>query len=184
MNHNIYYFASWEDFAGYFWSLPLPFQILVVIGIITILALLIVGIYYLIKGICYLIYYILKGLYLLIKAVIIGIYKSCEWLYYKISGKEKPEKTIIQQKQTPNIQIQKANINIIRPENFNEKQKEIKTELEKYPESINQNLKTIAYCPHCGIKFPDRIKSTINSRGFAFCPFCGNGIEKSKVYEY
>ena len=45
----------WTDFAHWFWTIP-PFgQVLVAIGLVTLIALIVTGIYYLVKGILYLI---------------------------------------------------------------------------------------------------------------------------------
>ena len=68
-----YYGLSWQVFVSWFLGLPLFGQILVAVGLVTIIVLVFIGIYYLLKGIGYLIYYILKAIYYIIRGIVIGI---------------------------------------------------------------------------------------------------------------
>ena len=78
---------SWQVFVSWFLGLPLFGQILVAVGLVTIIVLVFIGVYYLLKGIGYLIYYILKAIYYIIRGVIIGIVRVIQGIYHAFSEK-------------------------------------------------------------------------------------------------
>lgn len=151
------YSLTWGEIADWYLSMPLFGQILVAVGLFTILALIIVAVYYLLKGIAYLIYYIFKGVYYLIHGIFLGIYKIFEGLYYLITGKPKKTKEV---KEDPDI---------------NEKTQE-PSEIPHIP--IEEFHPIVEYfCSECGMKFSDRMAGQITSNGIAFCEHCGKGFK-------
>lgn len=182
--------ADWEnvhvfgvqlgEFVDYFWSLPLYGQILTVIGLAVLFALIGVGIYYLVKGIVYLIYYVLKGVAYLLYYIFYGIamlfygialvfYKFFEWLYFSLSGKEKPVKNKVQES----------------PESTPAKQTAHPEPLQKYPGEPTlpeQEFEFGKFCSACGMKFSSRMFDALHEKGCAFCEQCGKGF-KSEIVE-
>ncbi len=79
----------WEDPIGWYLSLPLVGQILVIIIAIRLAIVALVLVYYILKGLAYLLYYLFKGLFYLFKGIYLGFYKLLETIYYAVSGKPK-----------------------------------------------------------------------------------------------
>ena len=153
---------SWQIFVSWFLGLPLFGQILVAVGLVTIIVLVFIGIYYLLKGIGYLIYYILKAIYYVIRGVIIGIFRVFQGIYHAFSEKEELE----EKKATPEEQ------EIPQPL---EAQKE---QISPVQEIIEQSQpKTISYCPECGVEFTEIMSTQLNKEGYAYCTFCGEKFE-------
>ena len=75
----------WEQFLSWFLEIPLPGQILMIVGVIAILALVCVGVYYLLKGVAYLVYYVLKGVGYLIFYIFSNYLYETVSLYYFIN---------------------------------------------------------------------------------------------------
>lgn len=157
-----YYGLSWRIFVSWFLGLPLFGQILVAVGLVTIIVLVFIGIYYLLKGIGYLIYYILKAIYYIIRGVIIGFVRVIQGIYHAFSEKEEPkEKNAAQEEQeiTQPIEAQKEHVSPVQ-------------------EIIEQSQpKTISYCPECGVEFTEIMAKQLNKEGYAYCTFCGEKFE-------
>jgi hypothetical protein len=151
------YSIYWQDFAAWFLSLPLFYQIVVGVGIGTIVILILIGVYYLLKGIVYLIYYLLKGIYYGIKGLSIGLYRVLKWIYYLIVGKPKPE----------------------------EKESEITQPIvaQPIPKSTVQDSteefesETVRYCPECGVEFTNSMTYQLNKDGYVYCSYCGRKLD-------
>ncbi len=153
-SNNIY----WQEFVAWFLSLPLSYQIIVGVGIATIVILIIIGVYYLLKGIAYLIYYILKGVYYVIKGISIGIYRVLKWFYYLLVGKPKSEEEESEIAQPIVVQqIPKTTIQDITEEAESE---------------------TVRYCPECGVEFTSIMKIQLNKDGYVYCSYCGKKLDK------
>ena len=157
------WYVNGSEFVSIFWNLPVIMQILIVIGIVLVLGLVFTGIYYLIKGICYLIYYILMGVFYLIKGIVIGFYRLCEALYYAISGKQKPIKGA---KAAPLQQAPVAAPVVII-------QKTVPV----------HNTEEVSFCPHCGVKFTERMMDNLKTKGMVYCNFCGKGFSRDGSVE-
>jgi len=153
---------SWQVFVSWFLGLPLFGQILVAVGLVTIIVLVFIGIYYLLKGIGYLIYYILKAIYYIIRGVIIGIFRVFQGIFHAFSEKEEPKEsktTEVEQEQSQPIEAQKEQISPVQ-------------------EIIVQNQpKTISYCPECGVEFTEIMSTQLNKEGYAYCTFCGEKFQ-------
>ena len=147
----------WQEFAAWFLSLPLFYQIIVGVGIATIVILLIIGVYYLLKGIAYLVYYILKGVYYIIKGISIGIYRALKWFYYLLVGKPKPEENESEITQPVVAQpIPKTTVQ----------------ESTEEPES-----EIVRYCPECGVEFTSIMTIQLNKDGYVYCSYCGKKLD-------
>ena len=151
------YSIYWQEFAVWFLSLPLFYQIIVGVGIGTIVILVIIGVYYLLKGIAYLIYYTLKGVYYLIKGLAIGIYRLLNWIYNLIIGKSESE----EQEPESNEPIVAQPVPISMTQDHIEQ-----TESE-----------IIKYCPECGIEFTNSMTYQLNKDGYVYCSFCGKKLD-------
>jgi hypothetical protein len=130
----------WEQFLNWVLEIPLPVQILMIVGVITILTLVFVGVYYLLKGFAYLVYYIFKGIYTLF-----------EGLYYLILGKEKP----IQQTEVPDVEIKAQEVS----KQVAPMKKKVQTNVSfcsqcgaEFSETMVHQLNTKGrvFCVHCG----------------------------------
>jgi len=161
------YDFSWQEFVTWFLSLPLFYQILVGVGIVTIIVLILVGVYYLLKGIGYLIYYIFKGIYYILKGIALLIARFFEGLYYLITGKRKTEPESEEQEtkaetppevQTPPLVISEENVVPPQPQN---------------------NM--VSYCSECGVKFTDSMIHQLDNQGFAYCTFCGTRLDSTAL---
>ena len=146
----------WQEFAAWFLSLPLFYQIIVGVGIATIVVVLLIGIYYLLKGIAYLIYYILKGVYYIIKGISIGIYRALKWFYYLLVGKPKPDEESETSQPIVAQPIPKTTV------------QEITEEVES---------ETVRYCPECGVEFTNVMKIQLNKDGYVYCSYCGKKLD-------
>ena len=145
----------WQDFVVWFLSLPLFYQIVVGVGIATIVVLVLIGVYYLLKGIAYLIYYILKGIYYAIKGISIGIYRVLKWFYYLLVGKPEPE----------------------------EKESEIAQPVVAQPipkitvQDSTEESESVRYCPECGVEFTNVMKIQLDKDGYVYCSYCGRKLD-------
>jgi len=147
----------WQEFAVWFLSLPLFYQIIVGVGIATIVVLVLIGVYYLLKGIAYLIYYTLKGLYFLIKGVAIGIYRLLNWIYNLIIGKSESEEQ--EPESTQPIVAQPVPISMAQ-------------------DPIEQTeSELIKYCPECGVDFTNSMTYQLNKDGYVYCSYCGKKLD-------
>ncbi|TXT59174.1 MAG: hypothetical protein BAJALOKI2v1_240002 [Promethearchaeota archaeon] len=151
-----------ENFFEWFLVQEILIQVLIVVGLFTVLALVGVLLYYVIKGIAYLIYYLLKGIYHIIRGVCLGIYKIFEGLYYMISSKPKPVKQENDVREEEIPASQKQNIRTKTTVNPVEVKKEV-----KYVDS------EILFCTECGSRFSANMKEHLTSEGIGFCPNCG-----------
>ena len=151
------YSIYWQDFVVWFLSLPLFYQIIVGVGIGTIVVLVLIGVYYLLKGIAYLIYYILKGIYYIIKGVAIGIYRLLNWIYNLIIGKSEPEEQAPESTET--VVVQPAPISIAQ-DNIEQTESDL-----------------IRYCPECGIEFTNSMTYQLNKDGYVYCSYCGRKLD-------
>ncbi len=156
----------WEEFMTWFLSMPIPAQVLIIIGTIASLILAVVIVYFVLKGVGYLIYYILKGVYLLLKGIFEGLYKLFEEIYYDVSGKPKP--------------VKKASIS--------EEQKDDQPQTYVEPEIINPVLKKVeivqpnaVYCSECGSQYTEKMLEQLTENGIAFCVYCGKGYKVNLV---
>lgn len=145
--------VSFGQMAEWFLAQPLYGQILIVIGIITVITLIGVAIYYLLKGIAYLIYYILKGLFYLLKGICIGFYKLFKALYHAISGK--PIKDA--KKQTPVMPTE-----------------QVPVPAQPVQRVVKEIRPEVAYCSECGVRFTDNMTQQLEDNGIVFCVHCGN----------
>lgn len=153
---------SWQVFVSWFLSLPLFGQILVAVGLVTIIVLVFIGVYYLLKGIGYLIYYILKAIYYIIRGVIIGIFRVFKGIFNAFSEKEEPKEkktTEVEQEPSQPIEAQKEQISPVQ-------------EILEQPQP-----KTISYCPECGSAMSEVMSTQLNKEGYAYCTFCGEKFE-------
>jgi len=141
----------WEQFLNWFLEIPLPGQILMIVGVIAILALVCVGVYYLLKGVAYLVYYVLKGVGYLIYYIFKGIYLLIEGLYYLFSGKEKPMKHA----EPPAIEV-----NI----------QEIPKQVVPLKREVHAD---VSFCSECGNRFSETMIHQLDTQGRAFCIHCG-----------
>jgi len=149
----------WTEFVEWFEVAPLTAQILVIIGIFTVIALTIILVYYIAKGICYILTSIGKGIYKLFK----GISTAIEG-----KPKESEESPQSQENQQLNYKQQKS----IERVNY------------KFPEVDNIKAKSpgqVSFCSECGNAFSEKVINTINSRGYAFCQQCGNKYEVNPI---
>ncbi|MHA1149228.1 MAG: hypothetical protein ACTSR8_13395 [Promethearchaeota archaeon] len=152
---NINWEEFWTDFAYWFWTIP-PFgQFLIVIGLVTLIALIITGVYYLVKGILYLIFYVLKGVYYLIKGIILGLYYISTGIYNAFTGKERSRKEVVVIKEVPVVETPKSEL----------------TAMKEVP----------IYCPDCGVKLTPRMVELIKSNEIAYCSFCGKGFKEGFI---
>ena len=156
----------WQEFMTWFLNMPIPAQVLTIIGTVASLILAVLIVYFVLKGVGYLIYYILKGVYLLLKGIFEGLYKLFEEIYYDVSGKPKP--------------VKKASIN--------EEQKVNQPQTYVEPEIINPVLKEIqtvqsnaVYCSECGSQYTERMLEQLAENGIAFCVYCGKGYKANLV---
>ncbi|MFX1237250.1 MAG: hypothetical protein ACFFAS_06225 [Promethearchaeota archaeon] len=148
----------WQQFVEWFGTLPLLGQILLIAGAIAIVTLAVILVYYIIKGIVYLVYYLFKGIYYLLKGIGLGFYKLFKGLYYKISGKEKPQKV--------------SKVVYVIPETVI---------IEKTPDTITSQQYNITFCNECGNKFTNSMKNQYNSKGQVYCVHCGNMIYSATI---
>jgi hypothetical protein len=157
----------WENFIGWFLSIPIEAQILVIIGAVAVVILAGIIVYFVLKGVAYLIYYILKGVYLLLKGIFVGLYKLFEEIYYAISGKQKPAKEVAEEQ--PQVPIYKEPIQEMPVQN-------------QY-QIIQKNAN---YCTECGSKFSERMHAQIYQNGVAFCVNCGKAyrLHELEVSQY
>jgi len=156
----------WQEFMTWFLSMPIPAQVLMIIGTVASLILAVLIVYFVLKGVGYLIYYILKGVYLLLKGIFEGLYKLFEEIYYDVSGKPKPVK------KASSSEEQKVN----QPQTYVE------------PEIIKPVLKEIqtvqpnaVYCSECGSQYTERMLEQLAENGVAFCVYCGKGYKANLV---
>ena len=156
----------WQEFMTWFLSMPIPAQVLMIIGTVASLILAVLIVYFVLKGVGYLIYYILKGVYLLLKGIFEGLYKLFEEIYYAISGKPKPVK------KTPSCEEQKVNP----PQTYVEP--EIIKPVLKQVETIHPNA---VYCSECGSQYTEKMLEQLAENGIAFCVYCGKGYKSTKV---
>ena len=131
------------EFSNWFFRQPLFAQILTTIGIFAITLLIIIAIYYIIKGVI-----------LLIKKIIRKIKKRVERRSDHSIQLARNPYISVNQKTPGNKQFQRIE---------ESKKKEI---IVHYP-------KRVKYCSECGMKFSDKAKNILNSRGSAFCEYCG-----------
>lgn len=150
----------------WFLNMPIPAQVLMIIGTVASLILAVLIVYFVLKGVGYLIYYILKGVYLLLKGIFEGLYKLFEEIYYDLSGKPKP--------------VKKASIS--------EEQKVNQPQTYVEPEIIKPALKEIqtvqpnaVYCSECGSQYTERMFEQLAENGIAFCVYCGKGYKANLV---
>jgi hypothetical protein len=146
------YRFNWQWFVSWFLDLPLFGQILVAIGIFTIITLLLVGIYYLLKGIAYLIYYICKGIYYIFKGIAIGIYKLFNGIYHLIVGKKQSDNV-----ETGKTQVSESKVESIPP----------------IPKTQILSPEIVKYCPECGVEVTELMVDQLNRQGYVYCVFCG-----------
>jgi len=152
---------SWNEFIGWYGSLPISGQILFIIAIFAAISLLFVGLYYLIKGCIYLIYYILLGVAYLLYGIFLAFYKLFEALYYGITGKPRPLKN-----KESRFKFHKKRISNIMESPV------VKT----IPKDTN------LYCTECGNKYTDSMKQLLATEGMTFCSYCGKGF-KAQIIE-
>jgi hypothetical protein len=149
----------WEQFLNWFLEIPLPGQILMIVGIIAILTLVCVGVYYLLKGVAYLVYYVLKGVGYLIFYIFKGIYLLFEGLYNLISGKEKP----LKQAEVPELEI-------------------VAQEIPKQVVPMKKEVQVNAFfCSQCGTKYSETMIHQLDTQGRAFCIHCGEGLTANPI---
>jgi hypothetical protein len=96
---------------------------------------------------------------------VIGFYRLCEWLYYSLSDKEKPQKEVPEV-----IQIQKVAVSPRGTAVAISKET-------KLPEPSDEPT----FCPYCGIKFPKRMVEMMRTNGISYCHFCGKGFKEGMV---
>ena len=156
----------WEEFMTWFLSMPIPAQVLLIIGTVASLILAVLIVYFVLKGVGYLIYYILKGVYLLLKGIFVGLYKLFEEIYYDISGKPKPVK------KASSSEEQKVDL----PQTYVEP--EIIKPVLKQVEIIQPNA---VYCSECGSQYTEKMLEQLAETGIAFCVYCGKGYKSTKV---
>lgn len=156
----------WQEFMTWFLNMPIPAQVLMIIGTVASLILAVLIVYFVLKGVGYLIYYILKGVYLLLKGIFEGLYKLFVEIYYDLSGKPKP--------------VKKASIS--------EEQKVNQPQTYVEPEIIKPVLKEIqtvqpnaVYCSECGSQYTERMLEQLAENGIAFCVYCGKGYKANLV---
>ncbi|MHA2006353.1 MAG: hypothetical protein ACXABO_09030 [Promethearchaeota archaeon] len=155
----------WGDPIGWFLTLPLVGQILVIIVAVLLAIVAVILVYYILKGLAYLIYYIFKGLYYLLKGIFLGIYKLLEAIYYAISGKPKKKNLVISHP-PPNVPPTPTPIN---------------------PPQVMSNIldsdsvKIPSYCTECGQKITETMSSLLTSRGIGFCFYCGKEFKIEMV---
>ncbi|MFX1571402.1 MAG: hypothetical protein ACFFB0_01525 [Promethearchaeota archaeon] len=151
----------WDNPVGWFSSLPLISQILIIVGLIALSIAVLVLVYYLLKGLAYLLYYIFKGLYYLFKGIFLGLYKFFEAFYYVISGKRKKVKQEI----------------LIIPDSS-------QTSRENIPHKIDQITSKIPiYCTECGQRITESMAFLLTSQGVGYCFHCGKEFKKQKSYK-
>ncbi|TFG02777.1 MAG: zinc ribbon domain-containing protein [Promethearchaeota archaeon] len=150
----------WSWFLEWFINLPLVGQILVVIGITTVIILSSIGLYYLLKGIGYLIYYLCKGIYFILKGIALGFYKLLIGIYHLIFGKQEANDN--ESDTSQEIELQKEPVPLI----------------QKSVESIPSS---ISFCPECGIEFTDMARRKMNENGQVYCTYCGNKVESKSI---
>ena len=150
----------------WFLSMPIPAQVLLIIGTVASLILAVVIVYFVLKGVGYLIYYILKGIYLLLKGIFEGLYIIFEEIYYDITGKPKPVKKV----------------------SISEEQKVSQPQTYVEPEIIKPALKEVetvqpnaVYCSECGSQYTEKMLEQLAENGTAFCVYCGKGYKSNKV---
>jgi len=156
----------WQEFMTWFLSIPIPGQILIIIGTVASLILAVLIVYFVLKGVGYLIYYILKGVYLLLKGIFEGLYKLFEEIYYDISGKPKPVK------KASSSEEQKVN----QPQTYVEP--EIIKPVLKKVEIVQPNA---VYCSECGSQYTEKMLEQLAENGIAFCVYCGKGYKANLV---
>ena len=156
---------AWEQFIGWFLSMPIEAQVLVIIGVIATLILAGIIVYFVLKGVAYLVYYILKGVYLLLKGIFVGLYKLFEEIYYALSGKEKPIKEVVEE-QTPTPIIEKT------PEQVH---------IEPVKKEVQVLQPNAMFCEDCGNKFTERMHEQLYENGIAFCVHCGRGYRLNEI---
>jgi DNA-directed RNA polymerase subunit RPC12/RpoP len=156
----------WQEFMTWFLNMPIPAQVLIIIGAVASLILSVLIVYFVLKGVGYLIYYILKGVYLLLKGIFEGLYKLFEEIYYDISGKPKPVK------KASSSEEQKINPpqTYVEPEIIKPVLKEIQT--------VQPNA---VYCSECGSQYTERMLEQLAENGVAFCVYCGKGYKANLV---
>ncbi len=170
---------TWNEFVDYFWSQPVFGQVLIVIGVATLLTLIGIGLYYLIKGIAYGLYYLFKGIAYLLYYIFLGIgyifygvglglVKLVQWIYYGITGKPRPVK-------------QKKEIEAPKTEAIPNNGQQVQPEpVQKFPSEIIAQFKKV--CPGCGVEFSENIVNALKSQGIAYCEHCGKGF-KAEIVE-
>jgi len=131
------------EFSNWFFKQPLFGQILTIIGIFATICLILIAVYYIIKGIILLIKKIIRKLKKRVK-------KSSN---YPLQAASNPYISV-NQKIPGSKQFQRIE---------ESKKKEI---IVHYP-------KRVKYCSECGMEFSDKVKNILNSRGSAYCEYCG-----------
>jgi len=156
----------WQEFMTWFLSIPIPAQVLIIIGTIASIILAVLIVYFVLKGVGYLIYYILKGVYLLLKAIFQGLYKLFEEIYYAISGKPRPVKKASSSEEQKVYQTQ----TYVKPEIVKPVLKEV--------EAVQSNAE---YCSECGSQYTEKMLEQLAESGVAFCVYCGKGYKFTQV---
>ncbi len=100
------------------------------------------------------VYYIIKGIYLLIKKIIHKIKKRVERRSNRPLQLARNPYISVNQKTPESKQLQRIE---------ESKKKEI---IVHYP-------KRVKYCSECGMEFSDKVRNILNSRGSAYCEYCG-----------
>lgn len=157
---------AWERFIGWFLSISIEAQVLVIIGVVAALILAGIIVYFVLKGVAYLVYYILKGVYLLLKGIFVGIYKLFEEIYYAISGKERPVKEQAGEEVQPPVY---------------EKPIEVVVQAKSAPKEFGILQPNAIFCEDCGNELGERIHAQLYENGVAFCVHCGKGYRLSEM---
>ena len=137
--------------ANWFVTLPIHFQVLLIIGVFAALVLIFTIVYYILKGTAYLVYYVLKGVYSLLKEI-----------YYLIFGKEE-QKEQSQERVAPQVVIHDTN-RLIAVQN-----------------TITHVPAGVSFCSECGTKYTDKMAQQLRSQGTAYCVYCGKGFKSERI---
>ncbi len=156
----------WQEIMTWFLSMPIPAQVLIIMGTIASIILAVLIVYFVLKGVGYLIYYILKGVYLLLKGIFEGLYKLFEEIYYAISGKPRPVKKASSSEEQKVYQPQ----TYVKPEIVKPVLKEV--------EAVQPNAE---YCSECGSQYTEKMLEQLAESGTAFCVYCGKGYKFTQV---
>ena len=177
VNWEYYVLNQLENFFEWFLVQEILIQVLILVGLFTIIALVGVLLYYIIKGIAYLVYYLLKGIYLIIRGVALGIYKIFQGLYYMISSKEKP---INQENESESNQEQEQ-VAVSQEQVIRSKNPMNNAESRKQVKYINADA---LFCTECGNRFSVNMKDHLDSTGIGFCTNCGKEFKVQRIESY